>query len=297
MNEDLSSKKRPAEEGGDEASSPRPLKRAHINAADDQIIENFIPTPARKFLLLHLQILRAVYDDNADDSTEDGTVDKENWKIIQNFLKERAGIQSMFHQVQSCQGVHDEAVDFIQEQREERMMMITSSGDWAAARVGAVPSLLRSSLLFKTTQPSPHVPRFSASSSLLSAAENDEDESNQGEAFGLIAALLHQKYDVADDLLTEKTNPYRKLLQDVRRRVGILGELRRKVVESSSSQTAGENNNNDSEETRTTSPEKRLRLEEVLSRRSHDSNEESLARLDTKLRLWNLLLNDLARST
>jgi hypothetical protein len=306
MNEDLSSKKRPAEEKSqdEESSSSRPLKRA----CRADTIENFIPTPAKKFLLLHLQILRAVYDDtdaqnDEDTPLEDGTVDQENWNIIQNFLKEREGIQCMFDQVQSCQGVHEEAVQFIHEQREE-IMLSASCGDWATAHAVTAPSMLRSSSLLFKTQPSPHgkVPRFSASSSLLSAAaRDDEDVSNQSESFGLIAALLRQKYDIANDMLTEKTNPYRKLLQDVRRRLAILGELRRKEESpppSPSKEAAGENNNNESsrsDETRT--PDKRLRLDDFFSRQSQDSNEESLARLDTKLRLWKLLLNDLARST
>ena len=191
------------------------LKKRRMTIMQEQPHENFIPTTSqpsasrmnhhcyanKKFLMIHLAMLRAAYHygpTSTDGQEEDGKVQSELWMIITKFLRQRDEIQSMLNQVQSCQGMHDEAVKFIHVEEQEvaqehenqsrtgGLVMLSSSGGASISQNQNQQLLqspvmiggggIRSSSAMTTNSTTPNR-RFA--SSLLSATQEgigDDDE-------------------------------------------------------------------------------------------------------------------------
>ena len=282
--EDQASQKRPATSSPwkDEHETPerRALKRSRLDSgASESTAPNFMPTSAsKKFLLLHLQILRALYEDplvdNKDEeqkksSVEDGAMNDEMWEKIHKFLQERDQLRAKAKKVELLQGIHEEALLFMREEREiERSM----PNPW----VNGVPNMFNSHSIYTSTSQHSPQSRFRTSS---------HPEPNEGvDCFGLMAGLLRRKYEITDAQLKETTSPFLPLLTDIENRIEKLEKLLKEEQEHSV-----EKEETAASELATAYP---FSISEIAPP-SQRLNEESLARLETKLRLWNMLLLDL----
>jgi hypothetical protein len=231
--------------------------------------------------------------EKADDKTtrpEDGNVEDGLWDMIQTFLKDRQELRVMADEVESYRGVHDEALRFMEEQREE---MANSMPPPPVEE--DIPSMIFSSsrTMYASSSQKQHSPfagvRFSGAPSFLSGTQINMDPMSQGGvgAFGLIAGLLKRKYCLADDELKEKTKPFLPLVDTVGQRIATLEAL----------MMGGREDEFPVEETEgMTVNTSKSSEKKPVGFVSDTPDEELMARMDTKLRLWKLLLLDLSSS-
>ena len=237
---------------------------------------NFVPTAKSKtFLLLHLQILRALYCDPFDSDTnqsniEDGDVHDDLWDKIRNFMKERSQIQTMSEEVSSLDALCEEALAFMKEQQEIASSMLSPLGT-----SGGITNVFSARTSLLSSQLSPRMARFSGS--LLSG----EEMMGEGGSFGLVAGLLRQKSILASDGLRNKIGPFRPLLEDVEKRINKL-QLLLGQIENSLPATDSTGMNSSSAISAASS-----------SLGSKEEDDETIARLETKLCLWKMLLLEL----
>jgi hypothetical protein len=285
------SRKRPAANSEHEVdqrmSKQYRLETTIIPNAPQNFIPQFTSASSRKgnhFLLVHMQMLRALYGPTAHieqavtdpaESTakeEDGALTEYHFQTIQKFLKERQTLRSLADKVKQCQGIEEEALKFVKEEKDIVSAMTPSTASNSHDKVRRTTFSTRTSSLFDTGQQSPYPQnRFFPRSH-----RNDQLESNHG-SLNLMAVLLKRKYLIADQTLKRQTSPFRSLLQDVRRRVTRIDALLAKHNES-----APDLQNNSV-----------ISIPDgTLSGHSGEAVED-IARLETKLRLWTLLLLDL----
>jgi hypothetical protein len=341
--ENGTSQKRPAEEAkGDDETQPS--KRTRLEPPSDEnqknhhststsTATNFLPTLKRgkHFCLVHLQILRALYTEDPWGtnngqkgvdlvaavtpalSPEDGLVEDKLWETIQKYLRERDHVRAMAQEVEYYEGVHDEALAFMKEEKERvavaastlSMSMSSSyirSGDrtshpFYSSRGGVGGMSFFSQQQQQQSHVSPRPTRFS--SSLLSAQEDAG-----GSSFGLIAGLLKRKYHKASDHLQQSVTPFRPLRAEVGRRIQTLEglllqpqQVQQQQVSTSTSTIAMELGHSEGTEVvRSNDSTAKEKVSSSLSSNNYEPTEEVMARMETKLRLWNLLQSDLDSS-
>jgi hypothetical protein len=276
---------------------------------------NFIPTPSgggpiARFLPFHLKILRALY--SYDSATwnkneqqkevpppppeEDGTVHDRFWELTTNYLKQRGGLREMRYESDYFRGICQEALQ----------VMENNDGPGKSADTPPLLAIMGSShlpithhhhhalLMSASSQQSPHVSRY-ANSALSETGMTGGAlglHHRRRRSFGVVARLLERKSKMAELRLVQQTTPLEPLFQEVERRRKklrkLLDQCDRAVVKRNQSRTM------------------ELMLSPVTthSKQSASSTdqeftnkaEESMARLETKFRLWSILYHDLKGS-
>lgn len=278
--EEEKSRKRAASE--EESGENHEVKRTRFVHSRDSLrsTASFVPTTTgNQFLFLHLQILRSLYDhtildgEDATDETrganvkDDGEVSDDFFSTIQKFLKERNKLRVLVEKGKMSKGVQDEAISFIKDENEIASAMTPISP--VKTRDATIPNNMfsRSSSAMIPSQQSPYPHRFFSTSH-----RSEHMEINNG-SLNLMAVLLRRKYLVADKTLKQQAQPFNAVLFEVRRRVQkierLVSELNTDGVEEGSLQNV------------------------ESSGKLADESQEGVARLETKLHLWNLLLLDL----
>eukprot|EP00980_Cylindrotheca_fusiformis_P008906 scaffold1900_cov123-Cylindrotheca_fusiformis.AAC.32 len=218
-------------------------------------------------------VLKCLYDTSVDGEAVaedegmvgDGEMSAEVFATIQRFITERNKLRGLVDRVQTSKAVQEEAIKFVNQEKEAIASTMTPISP-AKTRDGPIPMFPRSSSsVVMASQQSPYAPRFFSSSHRM-----DQLESSSG-SLNLMAALLRRKYLIADKMLKKRTDPFKALLVAVRERVQNIDKL-------------------------LSSHCKHTVEEEEVQKAPDTIPEETATRLETKHRLWKLLLLDLESS-
>mmetsp|Transcript_23110 Transcript_23110/g.56996 ORF Transcript_23110/g.56996 Transcript_23110/m.56996 type:complete len:295 (+) Transcript_23110:174-1058(+) len=246
--------------------------------------QSFIPTaPKNSFLRLHLQILRSLYttdssefhlegqDDDLVEVKDDGEVQEDVFGTIGQFLKQRRQLGGLVNAVKLNKAVHEEAAKF---QSEDRQVDKYSLNPSAVPKNEITNSILgRSSVIPLSSQQSPYGQRFLSGSYRTGLSQSSNGGSN------LLTALLKRKYLIADRTLRRETHVFQELLSTVKERIGMIESLLAQQREAPGLQSPGGESEN-------------LTPNASSNAQVHD-NEEMIAKLETKRRLWSMLLRDM----
>lgn len=305
---------------------PTPFATASPNTA---AATNFLPTSSRtvhghRFLPLHLQILRTLYqnenDKNGDHDPEEIPLD-ELWQTIEEYMKKRVQVQALESKVRYYRDLYNETLDFVQEQEEKRRaeticgpFMSVPSTNGGQRFLGQPPLhgggrstshswVLSSRRPAHMTTPStssgryPSVYMYSSSSPHTSFASPSSyfatpSSRRETNAFGLVAKMFQENYCIALDKLQQITNPFEPLSRQVAQRIQSLEEEQNRIK--TTTKTAS----------RVTLVPPIEEKEESLvndvtmtnpNEVDDEEEEDQYARIETKLLLWKKLQLDLTK--
>lgn len=289
---------------------------------------------ANRFLRMHLVILKALYCDAEGSSTpfmEDSAVEDDDWNCIDEFLRERDRIQTISSTVEHMGSIHKEAVKFqhtLDGWDPSLAMTVTvpittspaTGRTIASGRLTPSNRMYRSSLMIITQASASRTSPLQArchqvvrdrthSRALLwtsttpvnrfyhpevttlqngrnrgtgkeeEGCSNDEESGGGDNAFGIISGLLKRKHQIARKHLSKKSAPYRSLLLSIHSRIQDL-EVR---LKEHAEMLDKEGVDNDS-----------FMPDYIAAKERAD---ESRARMETKINLWWVLLNELKIAT
>ena len=253
---------------------------------------------ANRFLRVHLQVLKALYQqDTSPESThEDCHVEEKYWKFIKFFLKERDACVALVQRAQRLRGIYEEAIEFQKNVDQSPAIdnniiahqvgspQFSRIGNRKHAIKGARSNFSRSSALVLITQPSPHYHSHRPSHAWTGTASKSGGQNNQGNndadevednAFGIVSGLLKRKHHLASRDLNQRTTKLRGLVKESKSRIEFLN-FRLIAIKNK---------------------EKSLLADSAMSREdfleAKEECEDSLVRIETKTSLWKLLLQDL----
>jgi hypothetical protein len=250
---------------------------------------------ANKFLRVHLHVLKALYEQETPMQPITGGrhVEKKYWDAVEKFLKERNSIKRSTERTQRMRRIHDEAKEFqkmipsfsiasdhiISQQVSPQLKRLRNHN---SDRKGPLSNLaFGSSALMLITQPSPrYLPGRPPSGwngggcKTGGDMQSDTIEDDGSNAFGIVSGLLRRKHNLASRRLNQRTSKLRALVEESRRRIEILkSEL---IAEKQNESTIrGSGKSIETFETRM------------------EACEDRQIRIETKIRLWKLLLHDL----
>lgn len=240
-------------------STTRPTKRARFQV-ETAHAPNFLPTCSnkrgRRFLLLHLQLLKAIYSqDNRDsnDITGGKRLETETMRTrgnydrplhddlctsIEAFLRDRGRARSLDVTVQHYQELYEGALQFIDEQHGKEdsnraaipvstWSLVTQKGNNGRARNFPYTNpMIRSALLLGGSQQSPfapssHIyPRTLLSSHFLEqSAPGATGDHISVNPFGLVAGIIQAKHKNALEDLQKTILPFEPLVDEVTQRI------------------------------------------------------------------------------
>lgn len=225
---------------------------------------------ANKFLRVHLQVLKALYQE----PEEDHRVEEQYWRSIASFLTERKTCAKLVKRAQTMGGICEEAMGFQKQVSasctEKDMIVVHQLSPRFHRKSGG--GLSRSSGLI--TQPSPyysHRPPTAWNSAAAvrstprtNTTTTNNNTENEYSPFGIVSGLLQRKHRLAAKNLKQRTTNLRGLVTETRDRIRILESRLHSA--------------------RTTHPTNTSSIEE---------QEDYLVRIETKLGLWKLLHRDL----
>jgi hypothetical protein len=279
-----------------EDAEDQKAKRAKIDVTSGD--KKLIPTTSMQFYPFHLQMLRALYEDMPSDianresqcaQVDDGKVDANLWQMISVYIQERDDLQMLTDEANNYRGIHEEAVRIHEEAASfaEKNDNLVSASPWAAAGVAPAPNQVPSTFSFYSSQFSSPQSTHRYSNSILSGSQIIQEM--PGRSFGVIAGLLERKFCIVNSRLKCRTKPFQPLLLAVERRLDTLGKLLRKQ----------ENILMEKDQTRAVQLLSPLDSKSSGNQSNSESNfaseqaEQVKARIEAKIRLWNLLLNGL----
>mmetsp|Transcript_163 Transcript_163/g.410 ORF Transcript_163/g.410 Transcript_163/m.410 type:complete len:315 (-) Transcript_163:36-980(-) len=253
---------------------------------------------ANRFLRVHLQVLKALYqqDTSPESTQEDCHVEEKYWKFIKFFLKERDACITLVQRAQRLRGIYEEAMEFQKNVTQSPAIdnsiiahqvgspQFSCIGNRKHAIKGARSNFSRSSALVLITQPSPHYNSHRPSHAWTGVASKFGGQNNQGNNdadedgandFGIVSGLLKRKHHLASRDLNQRTTKLRGLVKESKSRIEFL----------KSRSIAIKNK------------EKSLLMNSAMSREdfleAKEECEDCLVRIETKISLWKLLLQDL----
>lgn len=249
---------------------------------------------ANRFLRVHLHILKALYEQEISTQSMSGDcrVEEKYWDVVEAFLKERNSIKKMTKRTQRMCDIHDEATEFQKQTPPFSIInnhVISHQVSPQFKRLGNRtndPKGPRSNLTFGSsalmliTQPSPrYLPNRPSlgwnGTRGCDSGGRDTIEDDGGNAFGIVSGLLKRKHDLASRHLKQRTSKLRALVTESQSRIEILNSelIAEKDKEKSMFESSG-----------TTIDDFIIAKEEC---------EDRQVKIETKIRLWKLLLHDL----
>jgi hypothetical protein len=262
------------------------VKRLKLENDDKPTSPNFLPTPTR-FLSFHLQLLRALYNDNnGDDESAETKVEEITWEMTTRYLQRRETVKIMTQKANHCSGIHEEALHVLEQEP-------ATSPAWATSDIipPPPPPIMNSTLLTSTSQHSPHTPRYPTQTG-TGSSQRGNGGGDSHRSFRVVATLLGRKSRMATARLQQQIKPFRPLVTAVEWRLALLDQLARQQQQQ---QTALQHQNHHHVAllvpSSTSSTETPVAGNNVLVQQQ--DMDESLARMETKRRLWSILLQDL----
>jgi len=240
--------------------------------------------------------LKALYEQETQMQPTPGGCHVENkyWDAVENFLKERNSIKRSTERTRRMRRIHDEATEFqkmipsfsiasdhiISQQVSPQLNRLRHHN---SDRKGSLSNLaFGSSALMLITQPSPRYLPGRPPSGWNGGAcktggdmQSDAVEYDGSNAFGIVSGLLRRKHSLASRRLNQRTSKLRALVEESRRRIEILkSELIAEKQKESAIKGSGKS------------------IEAFETRM--EACEDRQIRIETKIRLWKLLLQDLS---
>jgi hypothetical protein len=249
---------------------------------------------ANRFLRVHLHILKALYEQQRSTQSMSGDcrVEDKYWDVVEAFLKERNSIKKMTKRTQRMCDIHDEAKEFQKQISPFSIInnhVISHQVSPQFKRLGNRtndPKGHRSNLTFGSsallliTQPSPHFlpnrPSLGWNGTRgCNSGGRDTMEDDGGNAFGIVSGLLKRKHDLASRHLNQRTSKLRALVKESRSRIEILNSelIAEKDKETSMFESFG------------------TCIDDFII--AKEECEDCQVKIETKIRLWKLLLHDL----
>jgi len=275
------------EEAGELQINPTKQSRSAPNSKHFANPQSFIPsTPKGFFLRLHLHLLKSLYDpdtfqlnyEGADgdlvEVKDDGEVQDDVFGAIEQFVKQRRQLSGLVHTVKLNKAVEETASKCLNDNDKE--------GEEHSPTPMAVPSndvpksiFALSSAMSLSSQQSPYGQR------LLSGNYSSVLSQSSSKGANLLAALLKRKYLIANRTLRRETHVFQELLSNVKKRIETIETLLAELKGAPGLQSSESGTENQSPN--------------ASSSNQHQlpENEEMVARLETKHRLWEMLLKDM----
>lgn len=354
MNHDVRSETK-ADETKESDEMTRPTKRARFESEGGSTPSNVtiprsIHRRGRRFLRLHLQLLKALYETEVDTVTvntttttgtfertrseerdmtgtrheEDPPVTNTLCTTIESFLRDRGRVQSLDATVQHYRDLYEDALDFMDEQSHKEG---SSSRNHGSSSIPVWPSLLvtqqgshggsgplvhantimRQALLFQGGQNSPFASTSHFYHHALQSSTNHLRNSNAARGgngdlllsvkpFGLVAGLIQAKYQNSVDHLQETTIPFEPLITEVRKRIETLETLLDSLFhDKTRDQHDGLHPNHYLYDSLSSGINGVSRDHWLCTTMAveNEEEEEGVARIETKVKLWKLLEMDL----
>lgn len=245
---------------------------------------------ANRFLRVHLHILKALYyEESSNESTSrEIPVDEKYWDAIQGFLVERNTINRANKRARRMSEIHNEALDFQKTAPPLPIVgnhiishQVSPQYQRYTTRNTAVKGPRSNFMLI--TQPSPLYPtnrtprRWSGRASHSGGQRNEIQVYSMGEeggnAFGIVSGLLKRKHALVSRHLNRRNSLLLGLVKESQSRIETLESNLLSEKENSSLDLS------------------KNRIEDLMMER--EESEDRQVRIETKLRLWKLLLHDL----
>lgn len=233
-----------------------------------------------------------VSDDGDYDEMTDDTVDDRLWNKARKFVKDREDLLKLKKEASRVNGVHQEALDYLEEHGQGRGSSTapsTPSGgkptgsSWQPSADDSVPHRFGK----HPSISSPNCLKFFSPQRPTTSSQSPNNCQTPAQCFALVAHLLKSKCEEFNGSVKNRSNIYGPMLQEVEEKIDVLqGKLR--ILKES-----------------TLSKQKR-KVEDLLSRAllssSMDNTDPAVAsvqfgnfvsKLETKLQLWSILAADL----
>jgi len=255
---------------------------------------------ANRFLRVHLHILKALYEEErmAPPASGDSRVEEKYWGVMEEFLVERNAIRRTTKRAQRMREIYDEAKEF----QKTVLPLSVVNGHMLSHQIS--PQLQRhgtrnhdlkgprsnfkfgSSAMMLITQPSPHyfpnrTPRGwngrggQSTSQRNSMMRGEMAEEEGGNVFGIVSGLLKRKHKLASRHLDRRTSKLQALVKESQSRIET---LKSEMVAEKETNILAVGNTTENIENFILAKEER---------------EDQQVRIETKIRLWKLLLHDL----
>ena len=292
------------------SSSPKPIEKDEENSSNAQRREDLSGEKygskflANRFLRVHFQVLKALYEKDTSSHlvSLDIRVKDEYWSSVEIFLRERNTIQRTTKRAQRMRDILDEAREFQNNMPTFPIMsnhvksyqtspQFKSHNIFSDDSKVTQPKSTFGSMLI--TQPSPRgLPnqpsRWNSKFGGRKILNKDNDalhntQSNmmrdeQGNAFGLVSGLLERKYSLARRQLNQRTCKLQILTKECRRHIEILSsDLAMLKDNGFSIRKYPEMSNHD-------------------FKQAKEECENLQILIETRIRLWRLLLHDLSQT-
>jgi hypothetical protein len=283
--------------------SNRKLKRSRIEKQDDDTArtrydENNAQSKLRannnKFMDVHLHILMSLYQKDSTISIlrhddDDCPVEEKYWELIKYFLKQRCAIKTTTERVQCMSEICDQAVEFETNvsafpaiyENEFLAQQLSPQMNRTANRKSSMKGSRSTNVSFRSssahnmliTQPSPFLNRSSharsrtgttskssvpSKKSNYTKQESDNLEMAGGNAFGIVSGLLKYRRQLASKQLNQRFSTLHVLVKESQNRI--------------------------------------VNLSSRISYAIKETDEDTKVRIETKIGLWKLLLQDLTET-
>ena len=265
-----------------------------------------------KFMDVHLHVLMSLYQKDSTTSIlrhhdDCPAVEEKYWKLIKYFLKQRCAIKTTTERVQCMSEICEQAVEFetnvsvfpVISENEFLGQQISPQMNRTANRKSSVKGARSNNVSFRSssahniliTQPSPFLNRSSharswtgttSKSSALSKnysytqQESDNLEMAGGNAFGIVSGLLKYRQQLASKQLNQRFSTLRALVKESQNRIVNLSSRINNAIEGNNCKSS-----------------KNCNETFVVAK---ETDEDTKVRIETKIGLWKLLLQDLTET-
>jgi hypothetical protein len=246
-----------------------------------------------KFMYVHLHVLMSLYQKDSTISilrhdNDCPAVEEKYWELIKYFLKQRCAIKTTTERVQCMSEICDQAVEFETDvsalpisDNEFLGQQVSPQMNRTANRKSSMKGSRSNNVSFRSssahkmliTQPSPFLNRSSHARSWTGGTtskssvpsknsgyiqESDNLEMAGGNAFGIVSGLLKYRRQLASKQLNQRFSTLHALVKETQNRI--------------------------------------VNLNSQISNAIKETDEDTKVRIETKLGLWKLLLQDLTET-
>jgi hypothetical protein len=233
---------------------------------------------SNKFHSVHLDVLRALYDTNGNDNSDDDGVEPELWEQMDHYLLQRHQLKANATVTNASKALTEEAERVIKNQEYNECDSTYPARDLlpaASANLVVISS--------QTTSPRYHHSNAGVPSSQRTLPGTSFSQPNHERGLNVVNMLLHRKYQTSLTKLQQQTEPVRPIRVAAEKRIQKLEQLDQQAWEKQQSKTQNAIQAILQSQLQSSS----------LENHAEGQPEDVMLRIAMKLRLWKLLLQDL----